>query len=130
MRENSYKEFRQRKHREFGIIAQAQGTLYAQVVSSLIKKIDNIAISIFWETERVCLILFLLISLQKSTHGSFLSRGKDTLAKIAEMTKPISTNINGPRHSRSFLFSTMDKDGDEEEQKKPAVSVLSFYDQT
>ena len=59
-----------------------------------------------------------LQTLKRSTHGSFLSRSKDALAKIAEMTRPIS-NPTGPRNSRNFVFSTVEKDEGEENSEEP-----------
>ena len=66
---------------------------------------------------------FQSIKNKKPTHGSFLTRSRDTLAKIAEMTRPVS-NPTGPRNSRNFVFSTVEKEGEEssDEPKKPQVS--------
>ena len=52
---------------------------------------------------------------QKITHGSFLSRKPETLAKVAEMVKSVA-NPNGSRSSRNFVFTTVSPD---EKQKPP-----------
>jgi hypothetical protein len=55
------------------------------------------------------------------------------LAKIAELTKPVSDNLGGPKNSRSFVFSAMSQDDGEEKTElgskkiKPQVRFLLNY---
>ena len=54
--------------------------------------------------------------MQKITHGSFLSRKPETLAKVAEMVKTVA-NPNGSRSSRNFVFTAISPD----EKQKPST---------
>ncbi|XP_062592652.1 claspin-like [Saccostrea cucullata] len=47
--------------------------------------------------------------------GSFLGRNKETLAKIAELTKT-TVNPTGPRNSRNFVFQVISPDKDTNKQ--------------
>ena len=62
---------------------------------------------------------------QKTHHGSFLQRSKDTLAKIAEMTKPVGTAVGGVKNSGKFVFSAVSPD--EKEDQKPQVCVAQIF---
>lgn len=53
--------------------------------------------------------LFFFLQMQKK--GSFLGRNKETLARIAELTKT-SVNPTGPRNSRNFVFQVITQDKD------------------
>jgi len=65
-----------------------------------------------------CLFLW-----QGQGHGSFLSRSKTALAKLAETTK-VSSKANPTRNSRNFVFSTISSP---EHEKKMAVQVCTSH---
>lgn len=54
--------------------------------------------------------------------GSFLGRNKESLAKIAELTKT-SINPTGVRNSRNFVFQVISPDKDTNKQNSTAASV-------
>ncbi|KAL3874947.1 hypothetical protein ACJMK2_037896 [Sinanodonta woodiana] len=64
-----------------------------------------------------------LLKLENQKKGSFLSRSKQSLAKIAEMTKPSSNNLTGPKNSRNFVFQVISSDKEEQKPKKPAPAA-------
>lgn len=55
--------------------------------------------------------------------GSFLGRNKESLAKIAELTKT-SINPTGVRNSRNFVFQVISPDKDTNKQVSIVVSVV------
>lgn len=55
--------------------------------------------------------------------GSFLGRNKESLAKIAELTKP-SINPTGVRNSRNFVFQVISPDKDTNKQVSIIISVV------
>ena len=56
-------------------------------------------------------------------HGSLLRMNKGALAKIADMAKP-SSNVNGPKNLRKFVFTALspEKVVEEVEKQRPQVS--------
>ncbi|KAK7103502.1 claspin-like [Littorina saxatilis] len=56
--------------------------------------------------------------------GSFLTRSKENLAKIAELTKSNSLNVNGTRGSRNFVFS-VNSDKEENTNEKLVIKASS-----
>ncbi|KAK7504156.1 hypothetical protein BaRGS_00004460 [Batillaria attramentaria] len=50
--------------------------------------------------------------------GSFLARSKESLAKIAEINKPASLNVNGTRGSRNFVFQVLPDKSDNNTSEK------------
>lgn len=57
--------------------------------------------------------------------GSFLGRNKESLAKIAELTKT-SINPTGVRNSRNFVFQVI-PDKDTNKQVSVVISVGDFF---
>lgn len=55
--------------------------------------------------------------------GSFLGRNKESLAKIAELTKT-SINPTGVRNSRNFVFQVISPDKDTNKQVSIVISVV------
>lgn len=58
--------------------------------------------------------------------GSFLGRNKESLAKIAELTKT-SINPTGVRNSRNFVFQVISPDKDTNKQVSVVISVGDFF---
>ena len=59
--------------------------------------------------------------------GSFLSRGKETLAKMAAEMSKTPANLNGPRNSsRNFVFSTVSAEQKEKMATASAKPLVSF----
>lgn len=58
--------------------------------------------------------------------GSFLGRNKESLAKIAELTKT-SINPTGVRNSRNFVFQVISPDKDTNKQVSIVISVVLMW---
>ena len=56
----------------------------------------------------------LCVMLQKQKRGSFLARSKESLAKIAEMTKPLVNPSAGAKSSGKFTFNVISQEKSEE----------------
>lgn len=63
---------------------------------------------------------------QMQKKGSFLGRNKESLAKIAELTKT-SINPTGVRNSRNFVFQVISPDKDTNKQVSVVISVGDFF---
>lgn len=88
-----------------------------------------------WEWGRICDInhhlLYQRVNVidsccQMQKKGSFLGRNKESLAKIAELTKT-SINPTGVRNSRNFVFQVISPDKDTNKQVSVVISVGDFF---
>jgi len=68
----------------------------------------------WWRRITLLGLLSYVQLLQKITHGSFLSRKPEALAKVAEVVGSV-TNQNTSRKSRNFVFTAISPD----EKQKP-----------